>query len=249
MAQDIQTPSRTARRGLNVTLGPAALSVACVGLAIVLGWCFYMGYMIGRGQNPEEHMARIAAIWHEGGGDAARTADGAAGGAPNAEGAAVSADAGQAGQPGQAAQPGQPGQPGQGQAGQPGLPAQTAGQPPRVTGYPVFTTGGGQTAQAPQTAQTQAAQGGKGAQPAKEASGEPTYTFVYRMATVRSQEDARSEQERYEAKGFRVSIRRSGKAWALQHTFRGTDADAEVFLQSVKQAGLGEPLRVSRRKN
>lgn len=72
-------------------------------------------------------------------------------------------------------------------------------------------------------------------------------TYVYRMASVRTEADARAEQKRYEKKGFRVRIARSGKSWVLTHSFQGTDRDEKAFLQRVKKAGLGQPMRVSKR--
>lgn len=174
-----------------------------------------MGFMIGRGQNPEEHLQKIAAIWQS------------------------RQEAGQNVQT--AAQPAQTA--GAGQTVQ-------LGQPVVVPGQPVFRT---QPAQGQSTQQAQSTGQGqqKAAKPVQQAqqSGPATYTFTYRMATVRSQQDAREEQTRYEGKGFRVSIRKSGNAWILQHTFNGTDEDAAQFLRDVKAAGLGEPMRVSRKKN
>ena len=123
--------------------------------------------------------------------------------------------------------------------------AQAAGKPV-VPGQPVFRTSSA-TAAPQATAQATQPQGTRAEKAT--AKGPATYTYTYRMATVRSQQDARSEQERYEAKGFRVSIRKSGNSWALQHTFKGTDEDAAQFLRDVKSAGLGEPMRISRRKN
>ena len=234
-----QTQTGAGGKKLHVTLSPAAASLVAVGIVLVLGWCFYMGFMIGRGQNPEEHLQKIAALWQQEAGDKGQPA--------------------QSGQPGTPGQPGQTGQaqPGQEGAAQPAAGAEGAaaeGQPAQpgaqqdfvsgtVPGFPTFTTPG-------QPAQVQAqSQARAQAQPEKQVRADEPYTFVYRMATVRSQSDARSEQARYESKGFRVSIRRLGSSWALQYTFKGTDEDCARFLQSVKKAGLGEPMRISRKKN
>lgn len=74
-----------------------------------------------------------------------------------------------------------------------------------------------------------------------------THTYVYRMASVRTEADARAEQKRYEKKGFKVRIGKSGKAWVLTYSFKGTDRDEKAFVQRVKKAGLGQPMRVSRK--
>ncbi len=228
-----RSQTRDGASRFSVTLSPAALSLAALGMVLILGWCFYMGFMIGRGQNPEERLQRIAAVLQPGGG-ASQPAQGQADGAG-----------------GEPAPQGVP-EPAAGQGAVPAPPAQ--GQ---VPGYPVFQTqGAGQQAQtqAQATAQPGASQPQQAkAQPAAKAdraqAGPPTYTFVYRMATVFTREDARREQERYENKGFSTSIRQSGKSWGLLHTFKGTDKDCEAFLKDVKRAGLGQPARVSRKKN
>ncbi len=224
-----RTRTREGSPRFSITLSPAALSLAALGMLLILGWCFYMGFMIGRGQNPEEHLQRLAAVLQSGdkAEQPAAAQKGAAVKAPATEGAAAPAA------------------------------EQGAGQAPaaqgQVPGYPVFQTqGAGKQAQ-PQ-AQGQARSQQAQAQPAakqadKAQAGQPTFTFVYRMATVFSREDARREQERYETKGFSTSIRQSGKSWGLYHTFKGTDRDCEIFLSDVKRAGLGQPSRVSRKKN
>lgn len=231
-----QTAAARGRGGsgrFNFSLSPTVASLVVLGLLLLLGWCFYMGFMIGRGQNPEEHLQKIAAIWQS------RQEAG-----QNVQTAAQPAQTAGAGQTVQL------GQPGAAQTDSTGIPVQQPGQPVVVPGQPVFRT---QPAQGQSTQQAQSTGQGqqKAAKPVQQAqqSGPATYTFTYRMATVRSQQDAREEQTRYEGKGFRVSIRKSGNAWILQHTFNGTDEDAAQFLRDVKAAGLGEPMRVSRKKN
>ncbi len=221
-----RTRTREGSSRFSITLSPVALSLAALGMLLILGWCFYMGFMIGRGQNPEEHLQRLAAVLQSGdkAEQPAAAQEGAAVEAPATEGAAAPAAEQGAGQ----------------------VPA-AQGQ---VPGYPVFQTqGAGKQAQAQPQAKGQAQAQPVAKQADKAQAGQPTFTFVYRMATVFSREDARREQERYETKGFSTSIRQSGKSWVLQHTFKGTDRDCEIFLSDVKRAGLGQPSRVSRKKN
>lgn len=220
--------TREGSKRFAVTLSPAAMAVVGLGLLIILGWCFYMGFMIGRGQNPEEHLQRMAAILQPA--DEQKAAQPGAAPAPE-------------GQPAEAAA--QDGQPAQQQAQAAGQPAPFV--PGNVPGYPTFQQG--QPAQAAQAAKPAAQPKEQAKQATRPAQAQAPYTFVYRMATVRSREDARSEQARYENKGFRTSIRAYGKSWALLHTFKGTDRDCEQFLADVKKAGLGAPARVSKKKN
>ncbi len=223
--------TRDGKTRFNTSLSPAAVSLIALGMLLILGWCFYMGFMIGRGQNPEEHLQRMAAML-QAGRDKQPGDNAPAAGTADASSTAAAKQGGQEA-PAQSA----------------GVSADSTRAVPRgqVPGYPVFQTGKAPAQKAQQPASPPRAQvvpAGAAAQ-----SATPTYTFVYRMATVRSREDARSEQERYEHKGFRTSIRQSGKVWALFHTFKGTDKDCELFLEKVSRAGLGAPVRVSRKKN
>ncbi|MDO4839503.1 MAG: hypothetical protein Q3990_02355 [Desulfovibrionaceae bacterium] len=236
MAQEKQTTIRWQQgRGLNITASPAFLSLLGVIVLCVLGWCFYLGFMVGRGQNPEKHLQEMAAILSPAE-KPAQTGQPQGGTAP-AEGEAGQ-NAAQPAEAGDGAQ--QPGQPDQaGQAGQNGASP--------VPGFPAFqqgTQGAGQNA-------GQAAQAADQKKPEARAAEKPKapYTFSYRMATVRTREDARKEQERYEKKGFRTSIRQSGKAWSLFYTLKGTDSDADQFVRDVKKAGLSQPVRVSKKAN
>lgn len=233
MAQEKQTTIRWQQgRGLNITASPAFLSLLGVIVLCVLGWCFYLGFMVGRGQNPEKHLQEMAAILSpaEKPAQAGQPQGTAPAQGEAAQNAAQPADAGDGAQ-----QPGQPGQPDQ------------AGQPAAVPGFPAFQQG---TQGAAQNA-GQAAQAAGQKKPEAQAAEKPKapYTFSYRMATVRTRDDARKEQERYEKKGFRTSIRSSGKTWSLFYTLKGTDSDADRFLRDVKKAGLSQPVRVSKKAN
>ena len=67
-----RTRTRDGASRINFSLSAGALTLVGLAIVLVLGWCFYMGFMIGRGQNPEEHLQKIAAIWQ--GNNAAATA-------------------------------------------------------------------------------------------------------------------------------------------------------------------------------
>ncbi len=248
MAQEKQTTiSWQQGRGLNITASPALLSLLGVIVLCVLGWCFYLGFMVGRGQNPEKHLQEMAAILSPAEKPAQAVAPNGSAQTPGEAGQAAQpadqgADAGAGQQAGQ--QPGQPGQQAQpGDAGQ-------AGSAP-VPGFPAFGQGAqgtqGSNGTAAPAAQ-EAAQKKPEAQAVQEKPKAP-YTFSYRMATVRTRDDARREQERYEKKGFRTSIRAAGKTWSLFCTVKGTDSDADQFLRDVKKAGLSQPVRVSKKAN
>ncbi len=235
MAQEKQKKIQWQRgKGLSINVSPAFLSLLGVIILCVLGWCFFLGFMVGRGQNPEEHLQKMAAILSPAE-KPAQTAKPQ--GAVPQDGVA---DQGAA-QPAEAADGAQQQQP-----GQPGQPDQAGASP--VPGFPAFQQGAqGAGQNAAQQAQAQDKKKPE-AQAAQEKPKAP-YTFSYRMATVRTREDARKEQERYEKKGFRTSIRQSGKSWSLYATIKGTDSDADQFVRDVKKAGLSQPVRVSRKAN
>ncbi len=236
MAQENQTKIQWQRgRGLSMSASPAFLSLIGVIILCVLGWCFYLGFMVGRGQNPEKHLQEMAAILSPQ--EKPAQAGQPQGGAVPAEGGAAAAQPADAGDGAQ-------------QQGQPDQAGQAGGASP-VPGFPAFqqgTQGAGQNAAQAGQASQAAGQKKPEAQAAAEKPKAP-YTFSYRMATVRTREDARKEQERYEKKGFRTSIRQSGKQWSLFYTLKGTDSDADQFVRDVKKAGLSQPVRLSRKAN
>ncbi len=237
MAQEKQTTIRWQQgRGLNITASPAFLSLLGVIVLCVLGWCFYLGFMVGRGQNPEKHLQEMAAILSP----AEKPAQT---GQPQGGTAPAGGDAGQ-----NAAQPAEAGDGAQ-QSGQPDQAGQDGALP--VPGFPAFQQGTQGAGQNVGQNAGQAAQAADQKKPAAKAAEKPKapYTFSYRMATVRTREDARKEQERYEKKGFRTSIRQSGKTWSLFYTLKGTDSDADQFVRDVKKAGLSQPVRVSKKAN
>ena len=119
-----RTRTRDGASRINFSLSAGALTLVGLAIVLVLGWCFYMGFMIGRGQNPEEHLQKIAAIWQ--GNNAAATA----GQGVQAAGTVPVQAPGEVQTPGQLPAAAQ-------MAGQ--TPAQAAGKPV-VPGQPVFRT-------------------------------------------------------------------------------------------------------------
>ncbi|MBR4746664.1 MAG: hypothetical protein IK061_04630, partial [Desulfovibrio sp.] len=76
----------------------------------------------------------------------------------------------------------------------------------------------------------------------------PTFTYTYRLATVKSQEAAKSEQKRYARKGFSCVIRSLGTGFSLNLTVTGTEKDDQALRQKLKSAGLGAPMLLSKKK-
>ena len=44
-----------------ITLSAPASALIAAILIVIVAWCFFMGFMVGRGQNPEKHLEEIAA--------------------------------------------------------------------------------------------------------------------------------------------------------------------------------------------
>ena len=50
------------RGGFSFTLPPLAAAAVCVVMLACTGWAFFMGYMVGHGQNPGEEMRELTGI-------------------------------------------------------------------------------------------------------------------------------------------------------------------------------------------
>ena len=231
-----QTQGRDGTSHFVLTLSAPAFALAVAVVAVTLGWCFFMGFMVGRGQNPEKHLEEIAGMLQPAGQQAAQP-----GQRPDGEPAQGQDDP--AGQDGQGDQNGQDGR--NADAGQDG----PAGQNVEEAG----------DAQRPQ-AQKPQPQGVPAQSPLKDAikpkpqdkpkaePAVPTFTYTYRLATVKSQEAAKSEQKRYARKGFSCVIRNLGTGFSLNLTVTGTEKDDQALRQKLKSAGLGAPMLLSKKK-
>ena len=48
--------------GFSFTLPPLAAGAICIVMLACIGWAFFMGYMVGHGQNPGEEMRELTGI-------------------------------------------------------------------------------------------------------------------------------------------------------------------------------------------
>ena len=48
--------------GFSFTLPPLAAGAVCIVMLACIGWAFFMGYMVGHGQNPGEEMRELTGI-------------------------------------------------------------------------------------------------------------------------------------------------------------------------------------------
>ena len=241
--------------------GPMAALLGTI-LVVAVGWSFFMGFMVGRGQNPETRVEQMtnmiskdapaakgkAAQQDAPAPDAAataETADGqkaapvtenAAGAAPQQAAAGKPADAKGQKTPGQA-QAQQP------QQAQPQAPAYPFSQP-SANGMAAWGIKPGANQQGAQ-AGAQAA----GAQPAKPAPAKtgPQFDYVYQVAAFKSDEDADKLRTRLEGKGLHTRTQKNGKLVLVMVSLRGSEDDAFSLREDLRHMKLGVPIMVSQK--
>ena len=245
--------------------GPMAALLGTI-LAVAVGWSFFMGFMVGRGQNPETRVEQMtnmiskdapaakgkaaqqeapapdAAATAEtaDGQNAAPTADNPTGAAPQQTAAGKPADA-----KGQKA--GQAQQPQQGQ--QPQAPAYPFSQPSAnsMAAWGIKPGANQQGAQAQAGgAQNGAPNGTQAAKPAPPKTG-PQFDYVYQVAAFKSDEDADKLRTRLEGKGMHTRTQKNGKLVLVLVNMRGTEDDAFNLREDLRHMRLGVPIMVSQK--
>ena len=256
--------------------GPMVALLGAI-LAVAVGWSFFMGFMVGRGQNPETRVEQMTNLISKderkakpaaptpGAPDApdvaaqTETAD-AQNQAPGAAGAAGAAGT-EGTQASGAAAP--QGKAGQDQQGQKAAQAQQGkqGQQPPPGAYPFaqpsgnslaawgIKPGGNQNAQG-QNAQASTQSGAQnGTQTAKPAPAKtgPQFDYVFQVAAFKSDEDADKLRTRLEGKGLRTRTQKSGKLVLVMVSIRGTEDDAFNLREDLRHMKLGVPIQVSQK--
>ena len=231
-------------------------------LAVAVGWSFFMGFMVGRGQNPETRVEQMtsmissdeptakgkaaqqdapppdaAATAEADGQNAAPVAEAAAGAAPQQTAAGKPADAkGQkaAGQAGQAQQQQAPAYP----FSQP--------SPNSMAAWGIKPGANAQGAQTQAGTPNGTPNGTQAAKPAPVKIG-PQFDYVYQVAAFKSDEDADKLRTRLEGKGLRTRTQKSGKLVLVMVTLRGTEDDAFNLREDLRHMKLGVPIMVSQK--
>lgn len=255
-------------------LPPLATLALVVIFAAAVGWAFFMGVMIGKGQNPEE---RVSALLSDPPQNSAPMADGERqalldrpllpeGTPATEEGAGQSAPAGQdqaaaapqapAPAPAQTA-PATPGT--QARAGT-AAKATEAPAPSRKSAYPFARPQGDglaawgiqQPAQAPAQGAAQAARpAGDAPRPPAQStarqSSAPQFDYVYQVAAFRDKADADRLRKTLEGQGMRARVIKSGKVQLVLVMLRGSEREADNLRQEIQNMGLGAPLRTSKK--
>ena len=235
-------------------------------LAVAVGWSFFMGFMVGRGQNPETRVEQMtsmiskdapaakgkAAQQEAPAPDAAATAETADGqnAAPVAEATAGAApQQAAAGKPADAKGQKAAGQAGQAQQqAQPQAPAYPFSQPSpnSMAAWGIKPGANAQGAQAQGGAPNGAQNGTQAAKPAPAKTG-PQFDYVYQVAAFKSDEDADKLRTRLEGKGLHTRTQKNGKLVLVMVNLRGTEDDAFNLREDLRHMKLGVPIMVSQK--
>lgn len=265
------TASDAADKGFALHLSlPTVLAVGIV-LAVTVGWTFFMGFMVGRGQNPATHLEEITGF-----GDASRpekTTQAAApkpvvpepSQAPPLSGQTETAET-KPTSPTPAAVP-PPAAPEKASdvrvrptaaESAPDVSARPAAKPKKPEGKPypfARPSGSGLAAwgDAPQQPpQRQASTETTAARPnpppaAPAAPATPKYDIIYQVAAFRNIAEADKLCAELKGRGHRATHRKSGKVELVFVHLRGTDADAAKVRASLQAMGLGKPVPIQRK--
>ncbi len=223
--------------GFSFTLPPLAAGAVCIVMLACIGWAFFMGYMVGHGQNPGEEMRELTGI-----------------GRPDREtlaemdkAMAGSEDAGLRDKLADLSR-----QPVGGAPAAANASAAPAAAPAAKSPYPFnkpSDNGLAAWGNAPKDAAQPASE--KTAAPAKPqaaTNGAPLYDFVFQVAAFRNVDDADRLRQRLEGQGLRTRGQKSGKLTLVMVHMRGTDLDAANLKEELQRMRLGSPLQKSKKR-
>ena len=223
--------------GFSFTLPPLAAGTVCIVMLACIGWAFFMGYMVGHGQNPGEEMRELTGI-----------------GRPDREtlaemdkAMAGSEDAGLRDKLADLSR-----QPVGGAPAAANASAAPAAAPAAKSPYPFnkpSDNGLAAWGNAPKGAAQPASE--KTAAPAKPqaaTNGAPLYDFVFQVAAFRNVDDADRLRQRLEGQGLRTRGQKSGKLTLVMVHMRGTDLDVANLKEELQRMRLGSPLQKSKKR-
>ncbi|MDR3358194.1 MAG: SPOR domain-containing protein [Desulfovibrio sp.] len=231
-----------------VSFSKAAAAMLGLVLVVTVTWAFFMGFMVGRGQNPVQRVEQMAAILRDDGPATPETSGYAQNGQPAGPPAAASAA--------EAASGRNPAS-GEGVAPESGSTVPSAEPVKQKTDLPRSfdplnpPEGTALAAWGIRDASAGVASGQRGAKaeknPPPSAREEPQFNWVFQMAAFRDRVDAERLQTRLGKAGYSVGLTRSGKMTLVMVRLRGGKAEAERLRGQAREYGLGEPLLQSRR--
>ncbi|MDR1777896.1 MAG: SPOR domain-containing protein [Desulfovibrio sp.] len=240
-------PERAAARKnrLTLSLSRTLALMLCLVFAVTIAWAFFMGYMVGRGQNPAQRVEQMTALLHDekpapdmghdDGNNAPATSAKTTGAPPDGIGGeAMRQDA--------AADPEN-----RDRTRVEGLP-DTGTDRSKVTddklsGPPLAFDPMNPPAGAALAAWGEGGPKAKAAPP----KAEERFDWVFQMAAFRDKTDADALQKRLENAGYKAESRRSGKVRLVLVRLRGGETDAARLRDEARKLKLDAPLLQSKK--
>lgn len=260
------SPAASDKRRFTLRLSAPMATLVGVVLVAAVGWSFFMGFMVGRGQNPEQRVEQMTGLQLD------KQAQQPAKGGPGTQNSSATmtptgADPAATAQAGQEAQGAA-----QNAAGAPsaaGAAASAAQSGPEATdtadasAYPFERPNGSSLAawgikQPPAGAQSGAQSGGQAAQKPSSAQAAaqvqkpaapqaPMFDFVYQVAAFKGIDDADKLRKKLEERGIRSRLQKSGKVQLVMVSLRGTELDATNLREELGRMKLGAPMQKSKK--
>ena len=243
------------------TFSLSGVAVAALGmvLAAAVGWAFFMGFMVGRGQNPEKSVEQMTGMLGDEQVQPAAPAPQTAPAAPGAQ-SAPTAQPEQAGSAAEVpASPADAAHATQAQQSPQAAPQEESAYPfSRPQGAGLAAWGISPATPAPgapaapstppqsQRADPRQAQRASAAQP-KAAQAEPLFDYSFQVAAFKDKADADKLRARLESKGLRSRQQKSGKVLLVLVNLRGTELDAANLREELQRMKLGKPLLASKK--
>ncbi|MDR2820655.1 MAG: SPOR domain-containing protein [Desulfovibrio sp.] len=217
-------------RRIALNLSSTAVAALALALAAVMGWAFFMGLMVGRGQNPEQRVEQMTS--------ALRSDPPIASGAPDA-------------QPPTA-------EPAPAPAAPEGRPIAENPAPPPET-YPFSRPQGAEMGawgiRSPETAEAKPPPGTRAASsaPAQTTTDQtrkqnaPLFDYLFQAAALKNKKDVDALRDSLEKRGIRSSRNKSGKVFLVMVHLRGSEADAANLREELQKMKLGAPILTSKK--
>ncbi|MDR3362424.1 MAG: SPOR domain-containing protein [Desulfovibrio sp.] len=215
-------------RRIALNLSSTAVAALALALAAVMGWAFFMGLMVGRGQNPEQRVEQMASALRS---DPPMAQDAQP---PTAEPA-----------PAPAAPEGQP------------PIAENPAPPPETYQFsrPQGAEMGAWGIRSPETAEAKPSPGTHAASSAPAQTtidqtrkqNAPLFDYLFQAAAFKNKKDVDALRDSLEKRGIRSSRNKSGKVFLVMVHLRGSEADAANLREELQKMKLGAPILTSKK--
>lgn len=203
----------------------AALSLV---LAACVAWAFFMGFMVGKGQNPGAKLQSMTGI------DLTNESEKDTDLPKNVARGIGDAEAGATRQEGASEQP------------YPFTSPEGESRAAWGDEKPVMAVTEPKKSTPPKKEAVRAQAREKRAESAKTDNGQ-IYNYSYQVAAYKSANDANKLVDKLEKAGQRSSVQKSGKVHLVVVRFRGTESDAVKLRTKLENLKLGKPLQLSKK--